>query len=101
MRSSLTHAREDFGEKYNSLEKRARQQIFTAFRANPNLFGIPTDNLGFSSEEYEASFKLFNRTMVQPIQKDIAEALEKIFGTEVVTFVPFNMDEGSKETVVN
>jgi hypothetical protein len=92
---------EDFGEKYNSLEKRARQQIFTAFRANPNLFGIPTDNLGFSSEEYEASFKLFNRTMVQPIQKDIAEALEKIFGTEVVTFVPFNMDEGSKETVVN
>lgn len=92
---------EDFGEKYNSLEKRARQQIFTAFRANPNLFGIPTDNLGFSSEEYEASFKLFNRTMVQPIQKDIAEALEKIFGAEVVTFVPFNMDEGSKETVVN
>lgn len=92
---------EDFGEKYNSLEKRARQQIFTAFRANPNLFGIPTDNLGFSSEEYEASFKLFNRTMVQPIQKDIAEAFQKIFGTKVVTFVPFNMDEGSKETIVN
>lgn len=92
---------EDFGEKYNSLEKRARQQIFTAFRANPNLFGIPTESLGFSSEEYEASFKLFNRTMVQPIQKDIAEAFQKIFGQEVITFVPFNMDEGSKETVVN
>ena len=90
---------EDYGEKYNSLEKRARQQIFTAFRANPNLFGIPTDNLGFSSEEYEAAFKLFNRTMVQPIQKDIAEAFEKIFGSEVVTFVPFSMNDGS-ETVV-
>lgn len=90
---------EDYGEKYNSLEKRARQQIFTAFRANPNLFGIPTDNLGFSSEEYDAAFKLFNRTMVQPIQKDIAEAFEKIFGSEVVTFVPFSMNDGS-ETVV-
>ena len=91
IRSSLTQAKEDFGEKYNSLEKRARQQIFTAFRANPNIFGIPTESLGFSQEEYDSAFKLFNRTVVQPIQKDIAEAFQTIFGSEVITFVPFSM----------
>lgn len=90
---------EDFGEKYNSLEKRARQQIFTAFRANPNLFGIPTDSLGFNAEEYESSFKLFNRTMIQPIQKAIADAFQKIFGAEVVTFVPFSMGDTAEQVV--
>jgi hypothetical protein len=90
---------EDFGEKYNSLEKRARQQIFTAFRANPNIFGIPTESLGFSQEEYDSAFKLFNRTVVQPIQKDIAEAFEKIFGREVIKFVPFSMGDTQEQVV--
>lgn len=90
---------EDFGEKYNSLEKRARQQIFTAFRANPNIFGIPTESLGFSQEEYDSAFKLFNRTVVQPIQKDIAEAFQTIFGSEVITFVPFSMTNETEQVV--
>jgi capsid portal protein len=41
---------QDYGDKYKTLEAAARQRIFTAFKANPNLFGIPTENLGFSSE---------------------------------------------------
>lgn len=86
----------DFGEKYKSLEATSRQRIFTAFRANPNLFGIPTENLGFSSEEYESAFRLFNRTHVRPIQKKIADAYDKIYGQKgVLTIVPFSMDEGS------
>jgi hypothetical protein len=72
------------------------QRIFTGFRANPNLFGIPTENLGFSSEEYESAFRLFNRTHVRPIQKKIADAYDKIYGQKgVLTIVPFSMDEGS------
>ena len=87
---------QDFGEKYKSLENTSRQRIFTAFRANPNLFGIPTENLGFSSEEYESAFRLFNRTHVRPIQKKIADAYDKIYGQKgVLTIVPFSMDEGS------
>lgn len=70
----------DYGEKYNTLASRSRQQIFTAFRANPNLFGIPTENNGFSNEEYTDSFNLYNRTQVQPIQKKICEALDRVFG---------------------
>ena len=93
---------QDFGEKYKSLEKTARQRIFTAFRANPNLFGIPTESLGFSQEEYESAFRLFNRTHVRPIQRKIADAYDTIYGQKgVLTIVPFSMDEESAtDTIV-
>ena len=91
----------DFGEKYKSLESNSRQKIFTAFRANPNLFGIPTESLGFSSEEYESAFRLFNRTMIRPVQMMIADAYDKIYGQKgVLTIEPFSLDETTKEQEV-
>ena len=93
---------EDFGEKYKSLESNSRQKIFTAFRANPNLFGIPTESLGFSQEEYESAFRLFNRTMIRPAQKLIADAYDKIYGRKgVMTITPFSMEESATEKEVN
>ena len=92
---------EDFGEKYKSLEANTRQKIFTAFRANPNLFGIPTESLGFSQEEYESSFRLFNRTMIRPVQMLIADAYDKIYGqTGVLTIKPFSLEESVTEQEV-
>lgn len=93
---------EDFGEKYQSLAKHSRQQMFTAFRANPNLFGIPTESLGFSSEEYESAFRLYNRTQIRPVQRLIADAYDKIYGQKgVLTIVPFSIDEGkATDTIV-
>lgn len=83
----------DFGTKYESLAKWSRQELFTAFRANPNLFGIPTDNNGFSNEEYEASFKLFNKTMIKPAQTAIVEAFEQIYkGSGSLVITPFNLE---------
>lgn len=91
---------EDFGEKYKSLESNSRQKIFTAFRANPNLFGIPTESLGFSQEEYESSFRLFNRTMIRPAQKLIADAYDKIYGrVGVLTITPFSLEETTEKKV--
>lgn len=87
---------EDFGEKYQSLAKHSRQQIFTAFRANPNLFGIPTESLGFSQEEYESAFRLYNRTQIRPVQRLIADTYDKIFQKKgVLTITPFSIDEDS------
>lgn len=87
---------EDFGEKYQSLAKHSRQQIFTAFRANPNLFGIPTESLGFSSEEYDSAFRLYNRTQIRPVQRMIADTYEKIYGRKgVLTITPFSIDEAT------
>ena len=93
---------EDFGEKYQSLAKHSRQQMFTAFRANPNLFGIPTESLGFSSEEYESAFRLYNRTQIRPVQRLIADAYDKIYGQKgVLTIVPFSIDEDkATDTIV-
>ena len=93
---------EDFGEKYQSLAKHSRQQMFTAFRANPNLFGIPTESLGFSSEEYESAFRLYNRTQIRPVQRLIADAYDKIYGRKgVLTIVPFSIDaDKATDTIV-
>lgn len=81
---------DDFGEKYQSLTKKSQQELFSAFRANPNLFGLPTENLGFNNEEYETTFKLFNRTMIRPAQKRIVEAFHDQ-GIEI-TITPFSLD---------
>ena len=91
---------DDFGARYDALAKRSRQAIFTAFRANPNLFGIPTESLGFSSEEYESAFKLFNRTQIRPIQRKISDAFAKVYGAAVLTIVPFTLD-GAGEAAVS
>ena len=91
----------DFGERYKTLSEHSRQQIFTAFRANPNLFGIPTEGNGFANEQYAESFKLYNRTQIKPVQRMIADAYDKIYGqSKVLTIVPFSMD-GESEGNVN
>ena len=91
----------DFGERYKTLSDHSRQQIFTAFRANPNLFGIPTEGNGFANEQYAESFKLYNRTPIKPVQRMIADAYDKIYGQpKVLTIVPFSMD-GESEGNVN
>ena len=81
---------DDFANKYDALHKQVRSDIFTAFRANPNLFGLPTENLGFNNEEYESSFKLFNRTVIRPVQQQIVDTFSKLDIS--VTFKPFSLE---------
>ncbi len=81
---------DDFADRYEALHKRSREQIFTAFRANPNLFGINTENNGFSQENFKDAFELYNTTVVLPIQNTITTAIDDIFGLEdAVTIEPF------------
>lgn len=91
---------EDFGEKYKALSSHCRQQIFTAFRANPNLFGIPTEGNGFANEQYEESYRLYNRTQIRPVQRRICDAYDKIYGLkDVLNIKPFSLDEGTEKIV--
>lgn len=84
---------DSFIDKYNSLAERSQQEIFTSFRATPNLFGIPTKTTGFSEQEYNEAYKLYNNTVVRPMQKRIQKAMDKIFGmTNSITIVPFAID---------
>ena len=92
---------EDFGERYKALSQHSRTQIFTAFRAIPLLFGLTSEaNTGFSTEEFEQSFKLYNRTQIQPIQKLICGAYEKIYGQkDILTIKPFSMNGDAEDNV--
>lgn len=90
----------DFGEKYKALAENSRQKILTAFRAYPNLFGLPTAT-GFSVEEFEQAFKLYNRTAVRPVQRLIADAYDRIYGRRgVLNIVPFSLG-GETEQIVD
>lgn len=71
---------DSFIDKYNALAERSQQEIFTSFRATPNLFGLPTKTTGFSAQEYAEAFKLYNKTVVEPMQKKIIKSFDKIFG---------------------
>lgn len=89
----------DFGEKYKALAETCRERIFNSFRAYPNIFGLSTAT-GFSVEEFESAFKLYNRTMVRPIQRQIADAYDKIYGQKgVLNIKPFTLDGTNEQTV--
>ena len=93
-------AQDEFGERYDSLAKRSTSQIFTAFRATPNLFGLPTETTGFNQQEFAEAFKLYNRTAVKPIQKVIVDTFDKIFGVDgSITIEPFNLEYDSEQEV--
>ena len=88
---------EDYGEKYDKLATRSRTQIYNAFRANPNLFGLSTDNIGFSQEEYLQSFTLYNRTQIKPVQDKIRDAIRYILPGNDIMIKPFTMEGAGDE----
>lgn len=91
---------EDFGERYRALSEHSRQQIFTAFRANPNLFGIPTEGNGFANEQYEESYRLYNRTQIRPVQRMIGDAYDRIYGMQgMLTIRPFSLNDTAEQNV--
>ena len=84
---------DDLDKKYDLVRTWCREQIFTAFRAVPCLFGLMTENNGFSREEFLQAFELYNTTVVRPIQRTIGRELDKVSGAkDVVTIVPFSLD---------
>lgn len=84
---------DSFIDKYNSLAERSQQEIFTAFRAVPNLFGIMTKTTGFSEQEFNEAYKLYNKTVIKPLQKKIEKSLDKIFNIEhSIEIRPFALD---------
>lgn len=90
----------DFGEKYKAAAERAKNQIFTAFRAIPQLFGDMSAATGFNSQEFTESFKVFNRTVCKPIQQTICDSIDRIFGTDnSVNITPFSLEDTTEDVV--
>ena len=92
---------DDFDKRYESLAKKTQLQIYTVFGANANLFGVPTESNGFNAEEYQSSFKLYNRTRVKPVQRYISGRMDRLFQMDgAVTIKPFTIEENTVEQVV-
>ena len=83
----------DFGSKYESTAKRAREQIFVAMQAQPIIFGLMKENNGFSQDEYLQAFTLYNRTVVKPIQKNIIDIFKKVLGGSYIEIKPYTLGE--------
>lgn len=92
---------DDFSERYKALEESSRRQIFAAFRAQPLLFGLNSDvSTGFSTDEFEQTFKLYNRTQIRPAQRLIADAFDRIYGSKgVLTIKPFSLESDTEQEV--
>lgn len=92
---------DDFSERYKALEESSRRQIFAAFRAQPLLFGLNSDvSTGFSTDEFEQTFKLYNRTQIRPAQILIADAFDRIYGSKgVLKIKPFSLESGTEQEV--
>ena len=90
----------DFGEKYKAAAERAKNQIFTAFRAIPTLFADLSATTGFNSQEFTESFKVFNRTVCKPIQQTICDSIDRIFGTDnSVSITTFSLEDDAEDIV--
>lgn len=85
---------EDYGDKYKTLTDRTKSEIFTSFRATPNLFGLPTETTGFNSQEYAEAFKLYNRTVVYPMQKILVDKISMITNCSI-TIEPFDLNNNN------
>lgn len=84
---------DDFADRYTNLEKETMKNIFISFRAIPQLFGFSLENIGFSNQEYDSAYSLYNRTVIKPIQKSICRAFSILFGKEdAIKIVPFATD---------
>jgi hypothetical protein len=86
----------DFSDKYKAAADRSREQIFTSFRVIPQLFGLMVAATGFSTQEFEESYKVFNGTVIRDLQRMIGDVFDKIFGMKnSITINPFTLGDST------
>lgn len=86
---------ESFVDQYKELQLTSRDNLFAAFRMNPILTGIKTTDGIFSEDQFKEAFALYNKTVIQPLQKDIKKVFKKCGLT--IDFLPFTVDWPQKD----
>lgn len=87
---------DDATDRYIAIKDNCRSNIYTALRCSPMLMGL-YQGTGWATSEYSDSFKIFNKTVIQPIQDMIIEALDCVFvnvleGERSLTIKPFKIE---------
>lgn len=76
-------------DRYLQLRDTTRENIITGMRMQPILLGAFESSSGFNSIEFSSAFKLYQRTVIAPIQKEIERAFGSITNKNGET--PFNI----------
>ncbi len=84
-------ADDNLENKYTNLMETTRENIYAGFRINPVLTGLNKTNSGFTGQEFNEAFKLYSKTVIQPAQKEVIDAFEKIFGKGCMEIKPFTI----------
>lgn len=85
-------------ERYIAIKDNARTNIFVSMKCTPVLFGLPNASNGFSTNEYSDSYKLFQKSVIEPQQDIIIEAIEKITGCKnAIHITPFVLNFDTQE----
>lgn len=82
--------------KYQNLAASVKADIYSAFRINEVLVGLNKDT-GFSKTEFSEAFTLYNRTVIKPMQQDLIDALETVFGEKCIEIKPFTINWSANE----
>lgn len=91
---------DNFDQKYSEMSKSVMNNIFGAYSCQPILVGRTNENIGFNTQEFEEAFKLYNRTVVLPYQKQILKSLATI-GIENIIIKPFSISYDEEKAVTD
>ena len=71
-------------ERFVAIRNSSRENIFVSLRISPLLCGLggAVGSTGFATQEFSDSYKLYDRTVAEPIRHLIERTLEKILGIQ-------------------
>lgn len=81
---------DNFSDLYQALDKSSKDDLYVAFRINPILVGQNVAT-GFSKEEFEQAYKLFDATVIKSWKNKIKKSFKEVLDVEV-DFIPFKID---------
>lgn len=81
---------DNMGDLYRNLQDSSKDDLFVAFRCNPILLGKNDTNGGFNKQEFAEAYKLYNATVILPLQNNIVKCFKKI-GLDI-SFKQFKID---------
>ncbi len=84
---------EDDSNKFITIKKSARENLFIAYRCNPVLVGLNTERSNFNRTEFAEAFALYQRTVVSGYQRRLEKAINTIIAVpNGVQIIPFTLE---------
>lgn len=90
---------DDTPERFIAVRNASRENIFVSLRISQLLCGLSTGtNTGFSTQEFSDSYKLYDRTVAEPIRHIFENVFSKVIGIEnAIRIIPFTITFGNNE----